>query len=239
MDNEEEITQNVYYKRFDDNDNTTVYSDYYTTEYAVKTMIEKEKKGETGEKTGFDRFENAIHDTRRYEVYTSDLEEEPIIPIVINTTEKQEPTTVTTKVEGSTIVPLHDYKLDDDSAPEKKSKLDWIEENFGKEIREFREDNVSDAGSTVVFPAYTTQAATTVKPKDQNVDDISSLTVELEDEKKKKRAKVAADEVLYRKQIEFLNLLDYGTERSELDESELKDEEKYANDFPSYFVRYE
>lgn len=236
MENEDEISQVVYYKRFDDNDNATlVYNEYHpTTEYSAKNASKKKGKSETEEKTGFDRFESAIDDTRRYEVFTSDLEDDPIIPIEFNTTVKPVPTTVTTKVEESTFVALRDYKLDDDPAPLNKTKLDWIEENFDKEIREYREDKIFE---TTLSSAYTTQA-TTVKPGDQSVDNISSITVELDEEEKKKKSKVGADEVMYRKQIAFLNSLDYGTERSEFDDSDLKDDDKFAGDgFPSYFVK--
>lgn len=240
IDNEEDITQIVYYKRFDDSDKTTTNNEFdITTEGEVKNISGKSKP----EKTGFDRFESALGDTRRYEVFNSDLEEEPIIPIIATT--DIAPTTIATvtvtvkKVKENKFVPLRNYKVDYDPVSENRTKLDWIEENFGKEIREYKEDNVPNTTVNTTVAIIDTTETTNINLVDQSVDDISSLTLEKEEEEKKKKSKASADEVMYRKQMEFLNSLDYGTEKSEFDESELlKDDEKYPGDgFPLYFVR--
>lgn len=191
---------------------------------------------------------------KKIEVYTGDMEEETVIQ---STVTKEPDITSTMSTEFLTKAVQDDNSkakikyqnvetLDNDSV-DKKSKLKWIEENFGKETEneftDFEENN-----STLVITPVTVEAITS---KTLDKLDVTSSTraksgvsevVEREKNEieKKTAAKLSAEEVMFRKQMELLNSLDYGTERAEVFESDSKDsnvEERYTGDsFPSYFV---
>lgn len=132
---------------------------------------------------------------------------------------------------------------------DKKSKLEWIEENFrreyshydeekGKAHEEKRED-IKTYTPVTVAPSRTSSPEHSSKKK-HNVD-VSMISNEVSGTSgKKKKSKINTEEVMFKKQMDLLNSLDYVTEKTEFEETESKDtgtaDEKYSETFPAYFV---
>ncbi|XP_059055817.1 uncharacterized protein LOC131849720 [Achroia grisella] len=104
-----------------------------------------------------------------------------------------------------------------------KSKIAWADEDYSDET-----GNVTD---------ITTDPLTLTKMPKKGIQNISSISSEVQDTKK--LSHLNTEEIISKKERDFLNSLDYGTERSLLEESDSKDnvEDRFSSDsFPSYFV---
>lgn len=231
-DDEDKIPQLVYYNKFD---GTQVFNKSDTeTENEDQNKNVSQDKSKEQEKTVLGINKNTINNTRQYELYSSDSENEEI-PLAKSTTTKQVPISVTSNVKQNAILRLQDYKLDDDPVDNQITKLDWTEENLDTELKEYGSVSFDYVSITTITPANSQNNSKSI---DQSVDGISSITETLEQEDKNKKSTVAADEVIRRKQAQFLKSLDYGTERSEFDGLESKDEEKNIGyGFPAYFSK--
>lgn len=122
----------------------------------------------------------------------------------------------------------------DVSASQSKSKLDWLEETYEEEVK--GDANQTESENTTQAE---TNTATEVAVQRRNLnrnDNVSNIS---KDEEKKRR-KQSAEDLIYRKEMDLLNSLDYGTgEKSEKEGSNSKEstEDKYAADaFEGYFV---
>ncbi|XP_022818760.1 uncharacterized protein LOC111351189 [Spodoptera litura] len=188
-----------------------------------------------------------ISDTneKKFEVFAGDMDEESSTAAPIT---KSEPsTTVTTEFYSTQTVrsrtKMRHLNLEsyDSESLDKKSKLEWIEENFGRDVpKDFTafDENVNATAATI--------KPMTIKSIEAQVTDkldVSNLTKEVAEEaekNKKKTEKLNAEDVMLRKQMDLLNSLDYGTEKGELFESDSKDpnvEDRYSGDtFQSYFI---
>lgn len=124
----------------------------------------------------------------------------------------------------------------DVSASQSKSKLDWLEETYEEEMKgEVNQTETENTTQTAM------NAATAVAMHRRNVnigrnDNASNIS---KDEERKRR-KQSAEDLIYRKEMDLLNSLDYGTgEKSEKEGSNSKEstEDKYAVDaFEGYFA---
>lgn len=108
----------------------------------------------------------------------------------------------------------------------KRSRLKWIKQNVDPETADFKMENIT--GTTLT---RTSTAKNSVTTTNEPQVDISSITKELADEKYG-RNKMEVEKVLFKKQMDLLNSLDYATEISEFDETSKDD----AETFPSYFA---
>lgn len=122
----------------------------------------------------------------------------------------------------------------DVSASQSKSKIDWLEETYEEEIK--GEVNQTETENTMQAG---TNTATEVDVQRSNLNGNDNISNISKDEEKKRR-KQSAEDLIYRKEMDLLNSLDYGTgEKSEKEESDCKEsiEDKYAVDaFEGYFV---
>lgn len=121
----------------------------------------------------------------------------------------------------------------DVSTSQSKSKLEWLEETFEEDVKEA---NQTAAGNrTEIKMNASTEVPTHHRDLYRN-DNISNISKDEE----KKRTKQSAEDLIYRKEMNLLNSLDYGTgEKSDKQESSSKEstEDKYALDaFDGYFV---
>lgn len=132
---------------------------------------------------------------------------------------------------------------------DKKSKLEWIEENFRREYSHYDEEkgkaheekseDIKTYTPVTVAPSRTSAPEQSSKKK-HNVD-VSMISNEVFGTSgKKKKSKINTEEVMFKKQMDLLNSLDYVTEKTEFEETESKDtgtaDEKYSETFPAYFV---
>lgn len=122
----------------------------------------------------------------------------------------------------------------DVSASQSKSKLDWLEETYEEEVKGDANQTESENRTQAEINAVTEVAM--LRRKLSGNDNISNIS---KDEEKKRR-KQSAEDLIYRKEMDLLNSLDYGTgEKSEKEGSNSKEstEDKYAVDaFEGYFV---
>lgn len=191
------------------------------------------------EKTG---LENKIKN-KKVEEFIADMDEESIVPDPNRKTASEWPPTdiadVTTRAKKRTKMRRVNLEFRENESIDKKTKLEWIEENFGREKEKEFIEIEENKGTELSTMSSNTKAPPTKKA---NKVDVSALTKEDNDEtdKKKKKAKFNTEDIMLKKQMDLLNSLDYGTERSELDEPDSKDsnvEDKYSSDpYPTYFV---
>lgn len=202
--------------------------------------------------------EKLVDDTetggKKIEVFIGDMDEENISPSSV-TTESDSPTTLVNELRTRRLetqkskLKMDNLQTYDSDSGDKRSKLKWIEENFGKKSEKGYVD-LDANNSTLDMPPVTEP----ITSKTLDKIDVTGVTKEKGEvrarngeiekydvtEKKKTVAKLSAEEIMFRKQMELLNSLDYGTERAEVFEADAKDsdvEERYSGDsFPSYFV---
>nr|XP_049701709.1 uncharacterized protein LOC110376649 [Helicoverpa armigera] len=253
----EDITDAVYYNRVEGNmgpDQENLYET--TTPLAVNSELGDKLDSHddvNAEKTLAieNNIENNILDKplvevenneKKFEVFVGDMDDEvipssttPVAEVLLSTTTTE--SYMQSKPKPKNKMRHLDLDSFDSESIDKKSKLEWIEENFGKGYVKTKE---SEERHTTT--AATTTAKIIVTPAPDK-GDVSSLTREerLDDnDKNSKKNKINAEEVMLRKQMDLLNSLDYGTEKGEVFGSDSKDginEERYASDnFPSYFV---
>lgn len=121
----------------------------------------------------------------------------------------------------------------DISASQSKSKLDWLEETYEEEVKDVIQAEIENTTQAETYIA--TEVAVQRRNLNAN-DNISNIS---KDEEKRRR-KQSAEDIIYRKEMDLLNSLDYGTgEKSEKEGSNSKEstEDKYAVDaFDGYFV---
>ncbi|CAH0597071.1 unnamed protein product [Chrysodeixis includens] len=160
---------------------------------------------------------------KKYEVFTGDMDDEAVLSGTMLTSVSERPTTVTTATiaknrSRSKMRHLNLESVDSENI-DKKSKLEWIEENFGRERHiEFTDPDKFSKTTTARAVTHRTLTTTTEKT------DLSVLTKEIvEDVEKKRKASLNAEDIIFKKQMDLLNSLDYGTEKAEFDESESKD----------------
>lgn len=243
---EDTNTEAVYYRRdlvtsegqmFE----TTILPGAYTTsqvEYAT-------------EHNNFEKLENAINeDTKKIEVYVGDVEDDDVNVDITSTTtpapvdEETEAATVSVPVE-TTEFKLPEIKkkqsnvvISDSSGSsdgEKRVTLDWLEDGEDQESKEIKPANKT---TSIQADTQTATIKSTLTTKEARVDNISSLTREaMDEESRRKKSKIDVEDVMFKKQMDLLNSLDYGTERSETNDSESKDgDERYSDDaFPSFY----
>ncbi|KAH9629952.1 hypothetical protein HF086_017467 [Spodoptera exigua] len=187
---------------------------------------------------------------KKFEVLAGDIDEEANFSTTTPITGTESPTAVPTEfhsTESETIKPktkmrrlnLESY---DSESLDKKSKLEWIEENFGKNIpKDFTDIDESNNTTTDATIKYLTDKSTEKQVTEKL--DVSNLTKEAAEEAEKNKIKTekqSAEDVMLRKQMDLLNSLDYGTEKGETLEPDSKDtnaEDRYSGDtFPSYFI---
>ncbi|XP_073962567.1 uncharacterized protein [Choristoneura fumiferana] len=117
---------------------------------------------------------------------------------------------------------------------EPKTKLDLINEAYEEEIKE---QKTLTTRRPVSMKTSRIKGETGNRDKKKMLGDVSSITKEIDDMKEKKES----EDLIYRKQMDLLNSLDYGTEKSAAEESDSKDVssplDRLNNEaFPNYFV---
>lgn len=241
---------------------------------------------------------------KKIEVFTGDLDEESYITSTVSTdiitvTDSDIPTTMLTydpptdiyqAQKSVTKIIQQKSETPETNSNDKKARLKWIEENFGKDS-EIGFVDFEDTNSTFDITPVTTQAfaTKTIGKLDENfktrekvefnkkvgkserankreraneiakADERAKAVERKEDDKpqrrnstgkfsrlddeierKKTQAKLSAEEVMFQKQMELLNSLDYGTEKAEVFETESKDsnvdEPNAMDSFPSYYA---
>ncbi|XP_063833767.1 uncharacterized protein LOC135082930 [Ostrinia nubilalis] len=199
---------------------------------------------ETTEYNKFKKLESiAKESNKKFELFNSDLDDDEVevssTTVVSNAeTEMDNAVTVTIPLEtteGNADDRSKQYNINSadvsgNSAGDKRVVLDWLDDGYedNKEVRQTKNVTVAQT----VAPVITTTKAV-------HVDNVSTLTKEASDEEEKKRMmKINVHDVMFKKQMDLLNSLDYGTERSEADDTESKEgDERYSGDvFPSYFA---
>ncbi|CAB3232358.1 unnamed protein product [Arctia plantaginis] len=184
-------------------------------------------------------------------VYTGEIDEEDTTHGTVSGLDSE----VTTFIPQEVEIPKNKYiskeikTLDsyDTEKLDKKSKLEWIEENFRREYSHYDEEkgkaheekreNIKINTPVTLAPSRT--SAPEYNKKKPSVD-VSMISNEVSDTAgKKKKSKINTEEVMFKKQMDLMHSLDYGTEKSEFDETESKDgnaDEKDSENFPTYFV---
>ncbi|XP_026728535.1 uncharacterized protein LOC113494412 isoform X2 [Trichoplusia ni] len=180
-------------------------------------------------------------DEKKFEVYAGDIDEESILSGGVLTSVSVRPSTATTeyatqaKRSRTKMRHLNLESIDSESI-DKKSKLEWIEENFGREREKEMETGDPDDFNITTPRSVTYRTLSTATSEKA---DLSVLTKEIVDDDKRRKANLNAEDIIFKKQMDLLNSLDYGTEKAEFDESESKDgnvDERYPSDtFPTYF----
>lgn len=117
---------------------------------------------------------------------------------------------------------------------EPKTKLDLINEAYEEEIKEQITLTTRRPAS---MKAGRIKGETGNRDKKKMLGDVSSITKEIDELKEKKES----EDLIYRKQMDLLNSLDYGTEKSTAEESDSKDlssslDKVNSDSFPNYFV---
>lgn len=241
----DDVTQKVYYRIF--NENTSQSNEFEIT--TKKSMATRTRLNASSVKVGFDKFESYFSDSNKSEVFMSYFEDDTTgetttaanIPLTENTTNqriKDDIIIPTTNPEE--LFPLIKYNNGSSSesqdSSDKKIKLDWIEETFDREIREFSKINKSKPAvtRTSIHPDVTTSS---VKYVDSN-SGVSKEAERLEGKTRKITKNITNnDDVFYEKQTQFLNSLDYGVNNStDFDDSDSKDDIRTDDAEPAYFV---
>ncbi|XP_039747548.1 uncharacterized protein LOC120624836 [Pararge aegeria] len=120
-------------------------------------------------------------------------------------------------------------------------KLSWIEESYNqeeerKELPRFTETTTQKQSPTHAALVLFTRTRVNKKAKLNKYDDpISSISKEITDEESKRTKYFNSEYVMYKKQMNFLNSLDYGTEKIDID-GDSKEDKPNVEQFPLYFV---
>nr|XP_034825896.1 uncharacterized protein LOC117983451 isoform X2 [Maniola hyperantus] len=122
-------------------------------------------------------------------------------------------------------------------------KLNWIEDSYNqederKELPRFIETTTQKQSPThTILAADVTITTTRKKEKkaDKYDDPLSSISRESEDEDRKRTKNLNPEYVMYKKQMNLLNSLDYGTEKIEIEEDSTE-EKSNVEQFHPYFV---
>lgn len=242
-------TEAVYYKK----DTDTTDPPLIMFETTIVPRAYGRNRAETTEHNNFDKLEKAVkEETKKIEVYIGDVEEEDNVEVTTTTTlatdldVEGEPVTITVPMETTEFrLPevkerqknINSVDVSGSSDGDKRIPLDWIDEGDEQDTKEIRSPVNKTTTQRAQTIETTTKVLTTTK-KPERLDNISSITKELGDEFDKKRNSINVEDVMFKKQMDLLNSLDYGTEKSDVEDSESKDgDERFGGDaFPSYFV---
>ncbi|KAJ8710438.1 hypothetical protein PYW07_009804 [Mythimna separata] len=306
-DKTEEITETAFFRRLGAEENI-MHDTENTPETTTNTMMPLEmetindkidsKDDFNGERTlaiesnNLDKpFDYSEASGKKTEAFTEDIDDDSFLPsTIISTTETETPTSTLayypTQVfqTEKPVTKMIKQKVEssDYNNVDKRARLKWIEENFGKESEKGLIDSEEIKSTLSIIPVTdktidkldhsvvtrdkgdvndnTNEREVSDEREKQNVrkkDNVRGKAIENDQSKtkrisveinrsddeaetKKTQAKLSAEEVMFRKQMELLNSLDYGTEKAEVYEQDSKDsnvdEPNTADSFPSYYV---
>ncbi|XP_045762302.1 uncharacterized protein LOC123865356 isoform X2 [Maniola jurtina] len=197
-------------------------------------------------------------DSKEIEVFIDDADDDA--GIIMTTTESPDKSIV--EVEESETVryntPMRTYyphnKLRDEQSVHKDTndtyirqynriKLDWVEDSYTQDEERKELPRFIETTTQKLTPTHTILAAEVIlrttrkqeKKADKYDNPLSSISRETEDENRKMTKKLNPENVMYKKQMNLLNSLDYGTEKIEIEEDSTE-EKSNVEQFPPYFV---
>ncbi|CAH2097303.1 unnamed protein product [Euphydryas editha] len=180
-------------------------------------VVNKELKSNETENNNLDeKLLSVDKDVKKYEIFIDDTDEEESFPDTTTTVvETEAPITEPTRTFSPNKKEIKSY----DS--KNRVKLDWVEENSNDDERE-KSTQPKETTTEII------QIATrTVKVNDKYADPISSMSLE-EDVR---RFKNKAEDDSYKRQMNLLNSIDYGTDKTFVD-SESKEDKYNMESFP-------
>ncbi|CAG9793136.1 unnamed protein product [Diatraea saccharalis] len=221
----DENTESVYYVRDFTTDSTTNLNQIVGSRPYVTENNSKEVQKDSNQ---FDKFEN--ENGKKFEVYSADMDDDDSSAEITSTTavpEKElevkamttDVTIDTTELEKPIATPKINAKGKSRSSEgsDKPVSIDWLDDSYEQDIKENGTSSRTEATKIV---------SSSLKPILQKHGDVvSSMTKEYSDEHiKKEKAKWTAEKLMRQKQMDLLNSLDYGTERSEVEDADSKDD---------------
>lgn len=237
--NDDDLTQKVYYRTYNQQNNNEYEA---STEYDGITYKRSNSVTET---VGFDKFESFYNDPKKQDIDTAYVEDDTNgdvttdnAPALTNKTYVNDRNVRDRIVFKSDMRKANEYitrsnepSSESQGSNDKRTKLEWIEETFDREIRMIKQSSLPAQNSTSTQP---TSTSTEVQIKNN-----SDITDEnhIEHNLSRSTKKSTAGDVPYEKQVQFLNSLDYGTEKSaDFEELDSKDDPKSDDSFSTYFV---